>query len=122
MKKIVYLIVIVAIVVAIDHPKINQFYDNTIGQIKMMARDSAKSSPDAGAAYVYSEMKSKLVNYSVEERKAIKKITQTNVSVLQFQKSYCFDGDFNPVLYGGHMTEFCRVIGDNEGTLKLVNK
>lgn len=121
-KKLLILILFFAVLSAIDHPTINQFYDDTIGQIKMLARDSAKSGSDAAAAYVYKDMKSKLDRYSDAEKKMIEKITQTNVSVLKFQHDYCIKKDFNPVIYGGHKTEFCQVIAKHEANLQLVVK
>ncbi|MFT4926991.1 MAG: hypothetical protein ACI8WB_003091 [Phenylobacterium sp.] len=122
MKKLLLLILAFAILSAVDHPVINQFYDDTIGQIKMLARDSAKTGTDAGAGYVYRDMKSKLAGYSEAENKAIVKITKSNASVLKFQKDYCISKDFNPVLFGAHMQEFCLVIAKHESTLQLVEK
>ncbi len=121
MKKLLYLIIIFAIISAIDHPLINDFYDKTVGQIKMLASNSTKSEGNVGANSVYQEMEKKFAQYSADEQKAIKKITETNASVLKFQKAYCTNKDFNPKLYGAHLKTFCQVIKRHESALKHVN-
>lgn len=120
MKKLLYLLVALGILSALDHPVINQFYDDTIGQIKLLARDSAKPGGNLGAANIYDEMQTRFDRYSEAEKQLIKTITKDNPSVLKFQKDYCVNKDFNPVIYGVHKKEFCAVISIHEDKLLLI--
>jgi hypothetical protein len=122
MKKIFYILVALAILSALDNPVINQFYDDTIGQINAFARSTSKEGRDRGAALVYGDMGHYLAEYSEAEKAMIEKITQSNTSVLKFEKTYCINKDFNPVIYGAHQAKLCSVIRLHQETLKLLGR
>lgn len=121
-KKLVYFIIIMAIITAIDHPVVNDFYDNTIGQFKMFAREGIKTAKNPGAGRVYRTMEQYFDGYSKAEIEMIDKLTKNNQDVLAFRKSFCIEGEFNPVIYGAHLRQFCQVIEDNKSQLNIVVK
>ena len=122
MKKLFYFLVILAIIAAVDHPVINEFYDNTIGQFKTFAREGVKTTKNPGASKVYREISKNFDDYSDAEKEMLERITKDNQTVLKFREDYCVKGDFNPVIYGAHLKEFCRVIERHKKQLQMVIK
>lgn len=122
MKKLFYFIVIMAVITAVDHPMVNDFYDNTIGQFKIFAREGIKTAKNPGAARVYRTMEKYFASYSDDEIAMIDELTKNNQKVLAFRQAYCIDGDFNPIIYGAHLKQFCTVIEDNKRALNQVIK
>lgn len=121
-KKLFYFFVVLAIIVAIDHPKINEFYDNTIGQFKMFAREGLKTSKNPGGTKVYREISKYFDGYSSSEIELIDKLTKDNQKVLKFRQDYCVNGDFNPVIYGDHLKQLCAIIEKHKRQLSTVVK
>jgi hypothetical protein len=119
-KKLFYFLLVLAIVVAIDHPTINQLYDDTIGQFKMFARDSINTSKNPGAYKVLQDIKKHFDNYSQNEKILIEKVTKNNQTVLAFRESYCIAGDFHPMIYGDHLEQFCSIIRKHKAQLQAV--
>jgi len=111
-----------AIIAAVDHPVINNFYDNTIGQFKMFAREGIKTAKNPGAGRVFRTMEKHFDTYNKQEIEMIDKLTKNNQDVLAFRKTYCINGDFNPVIYGAHLQQFCAVIEDNKTQLNIIVK
>ncbi len=122
MKKLFYFILLMAIITAVDHPVVNDFYDNTIGRFKMFAREGIKTSKNPGAGKVYRTMEKDFANYTQAEIEMIDKLTKNNQDVLAFREAFCVDGEFNPVIYGAHLKRFCAVIEDNKSLLNIVVK
>jgi hypothetical protein len=122
MKKLFYFLLILAVIVAIDHPAVNAFYDDTIGRFKIFAREGIKTQKNPGASRVYREMKKHFDQYSQEEIKMLDELTKSNQKVLAFRKNYCVNGDFNPVIYGAHLKQFCNVIEKHKIQLNTVVK
>ena len=113
---------VLAIIVAVDHPQINAFYDESIGRFKMFAREGIKTQKNPGASRVYREMKQYLDQYSEDERKMLDELTKNNQKVLAFRQNYCINGDFNPVIYGAHLKQFCGVIEKYKVQLNTIVK
>ena len=122
MKKLAYFIVIMAIITAVDHPVINNFYDNTIGQFKMFAREGIKTAKNPGAGRVFRTMEKHFATYTKAEIELIDSLTKNNQDDLAFRKTFCVDGEFNPVIYGAHLKQFCSVIEDNKTQLNIIVK
>lgn len=121
-KKLFYFFVILAIIVAIDHPKINAFYDDTIGQFKIFAREGIKTSKNPGASKVYREIEKHFAQYSDDEKAMIAKVTKNNQTALAFRQAYCVNGDFNPVIYGDHLRQLCSIMEKHKKQLMTVVK
>jgi GH25 family lysozyme M1 (1,4-beta-N-acetylmuramidase) len=121
-KKLFYFLLVLAIIVAVDHPAMNAFYDDTIGRFKMFAREGIKTQKNPGANRVYREMEQYLEQYTDDEKNMLDELTKNNQKVLAFRQSYCINGDFNPVIYGVHLKQFCRVIEKHKTQLNTVIK
>ncbi len=121
-KKLFYFLVILAIIVAIDHPKINEFYDNTLGEFKMFAREGLKTTKNPGGAKVYRDISQHFSSYSQGEIEMIDTLTKDNQKVLKFRQDYCVNGDFNPVIYGDHLKQLCQIIERHKKQLMTVVK
>ena len=122
MKKLFYFILIMAVITAVDHPAVNEFYDSTIGQFKMFAREGIKTAKNPGAGRVYRTMEKYFSTYSEAEIELIDKLTKNNQDVLAFRQSFCLQGEFHPTIYGAHLKQFCAVIEDNKRALNQVVK
>lgn len=122
MKKLFYFLLVLAIITAIDHPTINQFYDDTLGRFKLFAREGIKTAKNPGASQVYRQMKKHFDNYSQPEIQMIDKLTKNNQKVLAFRQAFCVEGEFNPVIYGAHLKQFCAVIEKHKKQLTTVIK
>lgn len=122
MKKLFYLFVVLAIIVAVDHPKINEFYDNTIGKFKIFAREGLKTAKNPGGSKVYREISKHFDEYTQSEIEMIDNLTKDNKKVLAFRENYCVNGDFNPVIYGAHLKQLCRIIEKHKKQLMTVVK
>lgn len=122
MKKIFYFLILLAIVVAIDHPKINQFYDDTLGSFKMFAREGIKTAKNPGGGKVFREIEKHFASYSKAEIEMIDKLTKNNQEVLAFRKTFCVGGEFNPIIYGTNLKQFCSIIEKHKRQLSTVVK
>ena len=79
MKKLFYFILLMAIITAVDHPVINNFYDNTIGRFKMFAREGIKTSKNPGAGRVYRAMEKHFSTYTQAEIEMIEDATENEM-------------------------------------------
>ena len=122
MKKLFYFILLMAIITAVDHPVINDFYDNTIGRFKIFAREGIKTSKNPGAGRVYRAIEKHFSTYTQAEIEMIDQLTKNNQDVLAFRQAFCVDGEFNPVIYGAHLKQLCHEIEDNKSLLNVVVK
>lgn len=103
------------------NPKLNilpvQFQLDVIQSIKDQI--SALQSPrQRKNIKIKQELKAITLHFSDDEKNYLNALSSNRESLMNFYRSYCLQKDFNPILYGDHLTKTCKVIAKNRDLIR----
>ncbi|WP_199609930.1 hypothetical protein [Flocculibacter collagenilyticus] len=116
MKKFIFAAIFIGFLWSYDHVVLNQYRSSAIDWAKNKAAGVVDKSPK-GHALILKEMNTHFDQYSTAEIDYITRTTASPEKVKKFYRAYCNNSDFNPILYGEHRSQFCRVINKHRKKL-----
>lgn len=118
MKKWLFIIITMLI---LANPKSNvlpvQYQFDLIALIKQEIT-SLQSPKQRSNSKVKQELEEITAYFSDDEKEYLKKLTNSRDSLLTFYRNYCLQKDFNPILYGDHLQQTCKVIAKNRDLIR----
>ena len=110
MKKLFWLVVVILLVITFsDHNLIRPYKE----QLFALIMDKAAIAGDSKEAALRTTRKQLLAlseQWGEGQRSQLDKASSSVDNLLQFQRNYCKNGDFNPFLYGDTLKQSCAVI------------
>ena len=119
MKKLFWLVVVILLVITFsDHNLIRPYKE----QLFALIMDKAAIAGDSKEAALRTTRKQLLAlseQWGEGQRAQLDKASSSVDNLLQFQRNYCKNGDFNPFLYGDTLKQSCAVIDNHLHNLTL---
>lgn len=110
MKRLFWLVVVILLVITFsDHNLIRPYKE----QLFALIMDKATIAGDSKEAALCTTRKQLLAlseQWGAGQRIQLDKASSSLDNLLQFQRNYCKNGDFNPFFYGDPLKQSCAVI------------
>ena len=120
MKKLFWLVVVILLVITFsDHNLIRPYKE----QLFALIMDKAAIAGDSKEAALRTTRKQLLAlseQWGEGQRTQLDKASSSIDNLLQFQRNYCKNGDFNPFLYGDTLKQSCAVIDNHLHFLRIL--
>ena len=118
MKKLLVILAVFWIVLNSDIKVVNDIKEGVTDTVVNMVLDVNQPVSNAGARRVFRELSKHFSSYSSSEKTYLEELSGSNERTRQFYQNYCQNNDFNPIIYGEHLTQVCRVIRLNLDRLR----
>ncbi|PKM18131.1 MAG: hypothetical protein CVV11_18755 [Gammaproteobacteria bacterium HGW-Gammaproteobacteria-15] len=110
MKKLFWLVVVILLVITFSDHNLIRLYKEQLFALIMDKAAIAGDSKEAALRTTRKQLLALSQQWGEGQRTQLDKASSSIDNVLQFQRNYCKNGDFNPFLYGEPLKQSCAII------------
>lgn len=117
MKKLFWIIVVILLILTFsDHDVIRPYKEQLYDTVKVKLA-GASDNKQGALRQLKKELMAAAEQWGEGQRNQLEKASSSIESVLKFQRSYCINGDFNPIMFGEPLKQSCQIISKHQHTL-----
>jgi hypothetical protein len=117
MKKLFWIIIIILLVLTFSDHDVIRPYKEKLYDTVMVKLAGAGENKQAALRQLRKELMAAAEQWGEGQRNQLEKASSSIETVLKFQRRYCIDGDFNPILFGEPLKQSCEIIRKYQRTL-----